>query len=257
MHKIEELKTKSLALLKDFKGALEIPDFKKFLLVNFSSHTSGPAGIMSMLGMGESTGLTLSYDPMRQLYFNKVLGATPELSQLFLYSKHEPIMKEKDKDFFTKDPVAVLKDYLTPKEMELLGVGAKRKKLVHVKASEFQLLESMHGAPGKGVQLAIDTVYSNLESFIAGYEPRSRVFLMKGKDGDLLFDVNFTPLTKKDGINLVTFDVYLDETKEIGKHAYIAMDQDSKIKYVDEIKDTNVQNMLYCLVVPVASFNVP
>jgi hypothetical protein len=257
VHKIEELKVKALSLLKEFKGALEIPDFKKFLLVNFSSHSSGPAGLMSMFGMGESTSLTLSYDPMRKLYFHKVLGATPELSQLFLYSKHDPIMKEKDRDFFTKDPVAVLKDLLTPKELELLGIGTKRKKLVHVKAAEFQLLESMRGTSGKTIQLGIDTVYSNLESFIAGYEPRSRVFFLKGVDGDLLFDVNFTPLTKKDGINLVTFDVYLDETNEIGKHAYIAMDQDSKIKFVDEIKDTNVQNTLYCLVVPVASFTVP
>ncbi|NMC08557.1 MAG: hypothetical protein GYA24_25330 [Candidatus Lokiarchaeota archaeon] len=258
MDNLEALKAKALALLKDFKGALEIPDFKKFLLVNFSSHAaSGPAGFMSMLGMGESTGLTLSYDPMRNLYYHKVLGATPELSQLFLYSKHEPIMKEKDKDFFTKDPVAVLKEYLTPKELELLGIGTKRKKLVHVKAAEFQLLDSMHGNGSKEIQLGIDMVYANLESFIAGYEPRSRVFFLKGVDGDLLFDVNFTPLTKKDGVNLVTFDVYLDETNEIGKHAYIAMDQDSKIKFIDEIKDTNVQNTLYCLVVPVASFTVP
>ncbi len=260
MPKIDELeksKQKALSLLKDFKGALELPDFKKFLLVNFSSHSSGPAGLMSMFGMGEPTGLTLSYDPMRKLYFYKMLGATPELSQLFLYSKHEPIMKEKGGDFFTKDPVAVLKDYLSQKEIELLGIGTKRKKLVHVKAAEFQLLDSMHGTMGASLQLGIDTVYANLESFIAGYEPRSRVFLIKGVDGDLLFDVNFTPLTKKDGVNLVTFDVYIDETKEIGKHAYIAMDQDTKIKFVDEIKDTNVQNTLYCLVVPVASFAVP
>ncbi|MEX2684121.1 MAG: hypothetical protein Q6373_021305 [Candidatus Sigynarchaeota archaeon] len=257
MDKIAELKDKALHILKDFRGALQIADFKKFLLVNFSSHSAGPAGLLSMFGMGESTGLTLSYDPARKLYFHKVLGATPELSQLFLYSKRQPIMAEKGKDFFTKDPVSVLKDFLSPKEIELLGIGTKRKKLVHVQASEFQLLESMHGSDGKTLQLGIDTVYHNLESFIAGYEPRSRVFYLKGDDADLLFDVNFTPLTKKDGVNLVTFDVYIDDTGEIGKHAYIAMDQDSKIKFVDEIKDTNVQNILYCLVVPVASFAVP
>ena len=257
MDKIAELKAKALLTLKDFRGALEIADFSRFLLVNFSSHSAGPAGLLSMFGMGESTGLTLSYDPMRKLYFHKVLGATPELSQLFLYSRHPPIMKDKDKDFFTKDPVHVLKEFLSQKELELLGIGTKRKKLVHVKASEFQLLESMQGSDGKALQLGIDTVYSNLESFVAGYEPRSHVFCLKGTGGDLLFDVNFTPLTKKDGVNLVTFDVYVDETSEIGKHAYIAMDQDSRIKLVDEIKDTNVQNMLYCLIVPVASFAVP
>jgi len=253
LHKIQELKQKSLELLKNFKGALEIADFKKFLLVNFSSHTSGPAGMLSMLGMGESTALTLSYDPMRKLYFHKILGANQDLSQLFLYTKREPIMKE----FFSKDPVSILKDFLTPKELELLGIGAKRKKMVHVAASEFQMLESMRGTQQKTIQLDVDMVYDNLESFIAGYDARSRVFLIKGTGGDLLFDVNFTPLAKKDDVNLVTFDVYLDESKEIGKHAYIMMDQDSKIKFIDEVKDTNVQNMLYCLVVPVASFNVP
>ncbi|MBN2150900.1 MAG: hypothetical protein JW839_05630 [Candidatus Lokiarchaeota archaeon] len=257
MDKYMELKAWALSLLKDFKGSLEIPDFRKFLLVNFASHSSGPAGLMSMFGLGESTSLTLSYDPMRKLYFHKVLGATPELSQLFLYSRHDPIMKEKDKDFFTKDPVSVLKEFLSQKELELLGIGTKRKKLVHVKASDFQVLEGMHDASGNALRLAVDTLYGNLESFVAGYEPRSRVFYLEGADGHLLFDVNFTPLTKKDGVNLVTFDVYVDETREVGKHAYIAMDQDSKIKLVDEVKDVNVQNTLYCLIVPVASFAVP
>ena len=252
-HDLLDIKEKSLELLMDFKGTLEIEDFKKFLLVNFTGHASGPASMLSMLGMGETNSLSLSYDTMRGLYFYKILGASQELSQLFLYTKREPIMEE----FFSEDPVSILKDYLTQKEMELLGIGTKKKRMVHTTASEFQMLDGIKAGSGKPIQLAVDLVYDNLESYIAGYEPRSRTFLLEGNDGDLLFDVNFTPLARKDDVNLVTFDVYLDESKEIAKHAYITMDNKSKIKFTDEVKDTNVQNMLYCLVVPVTSFNVP
>jgi hypothetical protein len=251
---LQDIKEKSLELLKDFKGVLEIDDFKKFLLVNFTGHASGgPAGMLAMLGMGETSSLSLSYDPMRSIYFNKILGANQEMSQMFLYTKREPIMDE----FFTEDPVSILKEYLTQKEIELLGIGTKKKRMVHVTASEFQMLAGIKAGSGKPIELSVDLVYSNLESFIAGYEPHSRTFLLEGEDGDLLFDVNFTPLARKDDVNLVTFDVYFDETKEIAKHAYITMDNKSKIKFTDEVKDTNVQNMLYCLVVPVKSFNLP
>ena len=252
-HTITEIKEKCLEILKDFKGAIEIKDFKKFLLLNFATHSSGPMGMMSMLGLGQPSSLLLSYDPLRNLYFHKILGGNQEQSQVYLYIKRDPIMD----DFITKEPINTLKRYLSSKEMELLGIGTKRKKMIHVTASDFQLLESMKNGNGKKMELGVDLVFKDLKSFVAGYDSRSRIFLMEGDDGDLLFDINFSPLTKKEATNLITFDAYLDETKEIATHSYIIMDKDSQITYSDEIKDTKVQNKLYSLIVPVASLDIP
>jgi hypothetical protein len=251
---IDEIKDKALSILSNFKGALEISDFKRFLLLNLSSSGGGgPAGgVMSMLGMGERNALNLSYDSFRGLYFDKLLAGNQEMSQIFIYTRKEPIMDT----FFTNDPTSVLKEYLTQKELELLGIGSKKKKMAHVAATEFQIVDTIKN--GNQLELQIELVFQDLESFVAGYDARSRVFLVEGEDGDLLFDVNFSPLVKKEHTNVVSFDVYIDETKEIREYMYITMDQNAKIKFVNEIKDTaNIQNMLYCLVVPVSSFDLP
>ncbi|MFX0102008.1 MAG: hypothetical protein ACFFCS_20755 [Candidatus Hodarchaeota archaeon] len=254
MSDIEKIKDKCLDVLKDFKGAIEIDDFHRFLLLTFSSHTSGPMGMMGMLGLGPgTTSLTLSYDPMRKLYFFKVLGGNQEQSQIFLYSKRDAITD----DFFSNEPATLLKDYLSTKEIELLGIGTKKKKLMHVEATDFQLLGTMADTSGKKLKLDIDLVFSDLKAFIAGYDEKSRVFLMEAEDGDVLFSVNFSPLLKKDDVNLITFDVYLDEKKEIRDYTYICMDQKANLSFSNEVKEKGIQNTLYCLIVPVKSFEIP
>lgn len=247
-----DAKQLAIAMLGGFKGAIEVADFKRFLLLSFSS-SGGPASMLSMLGMGERSSLSLSYDPLRRFYFHKILGGNQEMSTVLLYHARDPVMQ----DFLSNEPASIMKPFMSPAEMELLGVGTKKKKLVQVNASDFQLIEGMHTSNGKTLRLEIDMVFADLEGFVAGFDTRSRAFLVQGEQADLLFDVNFTPLTRKDDTNLITFDVYIDESKEIRNHAYIAMDQKAKLTFVDEIKDTNVQNILYCLIVPVKSFAVP
>ncbi|MHA1792849.1 MAG: hypothetical protein ACTSVI_09410 [Promethearchaeota archaeon] len=253
MAQIQEIKNISLEILKNFKGALEIDDFHKFLLLNFSSVASSPQGMLAMLGINQGSNLVLSYDPMRKLYFYKILGGNQEQNQIFLYTKREPITDK----FITKEPQNLLGDSLSPREIELLHIGTKKKKLIHVNATDFQLIESIKTGNGKKLKLDVDLVFKDLEGFIAGYEPRSRVFIMRGEKGDVLFDVNFSPLTKKEDVNLLTFDVYLDESKEIANYNYISMNMEGKISFIDEIKDSRIQNTLYCLVVPVKSFDIP
>ncbi len=250
MNAIKEL---AIGILKEYKGAMEVADFKRFLLLNFASGGMGGNNMLAMLGMGERSALSISYDPLRKLYFHRILGGNQELSSIYVYNKHS-IITEK---FITDEPASLLKDYLSSTEVELLGVGTKKKRLVQVRATDFQQLESIQGSNGKELKVGIDLVYENLESFIAGYEPRSRIFLFSSSKGDLLFDVNFTPLPQKESSNLITFDVYLDQTREIAKHSYVSMEKDGTIKLVDDVKAAQLSSTMYCLVVPVTSFNVP
>ncbi|MHA1372109.1 MAG: hypothetical protein ACTSWN_00455 [Promethearchaeota archaeon] len=248
LRKIREI---ALADLKDFKGAIEIADFERFLLLNFASHSTGPAGIMSILGIGERSGVTISYDPMRELYFYKILGGNQEMNQIYIYCKHEPVINS----FFTKDPVGILKKYIPMKELELLGIGTKKKKMIQIRATDFMLLNNIKN--GKKIKLEIDLVYIDLQSFIIGYEEKSRIFLVERDDYNLAFNVNFSPLLKIEDSNLMTIDLYFDKDKELSGHKYVSIDKDSKIKFTDEVDEKNIQQAIYCLVVPVKSFELP
>jgi len=46
-------------------------------------------------------------------------------------------------EFFSKDPAPVLKKYISTKEMDLLGIGTKKKQMAHVHVTDFMLLDSM------------------------------------------------------------------------------------------------------------------
>nr|MDO8116720.1 hypothetical protein [Candidatus Sigynarchaeota archaeon] len=165
MNMVKEL---ALDVLKNYRGAMEVSDFKRFLLLNFSSGGMAGNNMLAMLGMGERTALSLSYDPLRKLYFHRALGGNQEISSIFVYNKCQPITDQ----FITNDPSTLLKDFLSSTEIELLGVGTKKKKLVQVHATDFEQLESIQEPNGKAFKIGIDLVYANLESFVAGYEPR-------------------------------------------------------------------------------------
>ncbi|MBD3186132.1 hypothetical protein GF325_04830, partial [Candidatus Bathyarchaeota archaeon] len=169
---LEAVKEKSLELLKDFKGVIELGDFSRFLLLNFGGNAQGPPKMLAALGIGAHSSLTLSYDPLRGIYFNKILGGNQEQGQVFIHINKSPITDK----FLNKNPVKILSSNLSNNEIEAMGIGTKRKKLVHVLASDFQLLESLEQPNGKKIKLAIDLVFSNLKGFIAGYDMRSRVF---------------------------------------------------------------------------------
>ena len=71
-----------------------------------------------------------------------------EQNQLYIYSQRDPISD----NFLEKEPQVLLKEHLSQKEIELLGIGTKKKKLLHVSATDFQLLESIKNGNGKEIK---------------------------------------------------------------------------------------------------------
>ncbi|MHA1681852.1 MAG: hypothetical protein ACTSUE_12650 [Promethearchaeota archaeon] len=254
MVNIEEIKNKGLELLKDFKGCVEIDDFQRFLMMNFAGGMQGPANMLSMLGMADKPGLSLNFDPMRNLYFHMMLGGNQEHGLVFIYCRKEAITEK----YIEKDLQDFFKDTFTSNEMELLGIGIKKKKLVHVRATDFQVLEKIKNPNGKKVELGIDLVYSDLEGFMSGHDLKANVFLLEADEGDLVFDITFKPFIKRDDVNLLSFDIYFDEEKRLRGKKYVQINmEDASLEFTDEIKSLRAMKQVYCNIIPVKSFNVP
>ena len=78
--------------LQNFKNYVEVDDFRKFLLLVLNLESGGPEAVLRQLGMASRDKITLPFDPLRKIYFTKIVsGLSMMRNQLVIYHKSEKI----------------------------------------------------------------------------------------------------------------------------------------------------------------------
>jgi len=233
---------------KDFSHFIELENFRAFLLLTLNSQS--PTNIMAQLGLGGNQEIiNLPYDPIRNIYFQKINLISSSPTILYVKTKEitEKFLLDKDHEIFKK--------YLNVNESSLAFRG--KEKFIFPKVTDCSTIEDSK------LNIKIDDYFHSIESFI-GFTQPNILFVVDAKDPsepDLVFTFNMAPkIPRSSEENVLKLDVFLDDQHNLKDITYIQREEDYSIKYMKGIKEVSHADLYksaFSLVLHIKSFENP
>jgi len=233
---------------KDFSHFIELENFRAFLLLTLNSQS--PTNIMAQLGLGGNREIiNLPYDPIRNIYFQKINLISSSPTILYVKTKEitEKFLLDKDHEIFKK--------YLNVNESSLAFRG--KEKFIFPKVTDCSTIEDSK------LNIKIDDYFHSIESFI-GFTQPNILFVVDAKDPsepDLVFTFNMAPkIPRSSEENVLKLDVFLDDQHNLKDITYIQREEDYSIKYMKGIKEVSHADLYksaFSLVLHIKSFENP
>jgi hypothetical protein len=246
-HKVDLVQSK----FENFSNFIELPDFRSFLLFTLTSQV--PMNVLAQMGLGGSKEvINLPYNPIMKIYYQKINLISA--GSLIVYVKSDPVSEE----FILGKDDSTIKSFLNPNEMSLAFRG--KEKFLLPKISD---CTSCYDDNNSKITIKIDDLFHSLESFLAVAEP-NLLFVIDGKsesDPDVLFTFNMMPeMPGRNDKKILKIDVYVDNEHKTRKITYIKREEDYKINYLQQVKDTShaeIYKSAFSLILHVKSLNEP
>ncbi|TFF84040.1 MAG: hypothetical protein EU552_01850 [Promethearchaeota archaeon] len=233
---------------KDFSHFIELENFRAFLLLTLNSQS--PTNIMAQLGLGGNREIiNLPYDPIRNIYFQKINLISSSPTILYVKTKEitEKFLLDKDHEIFKK--------YLNVNESSLAFRG--KEKFIFPKVTDCSTIEDSK------LNVKIDDYFHSIESFI-GFTQPNILFVVDAEDPsepDLVFTFNMAPkIPRSSEENALKLDVFLDDLHNLKDITYIQREEDYSIKYMKGIKEVSHADLYksaFSLVLHIKSFENP
>ena len=246
--------------LQNFKNHIEVDDFRKFLLLILNLESGGPEAVLRQLGMASRDKITVPYDPLRKIYFTKIVsGLSMMRNQLVIYHRSEKITE----NFVNKPADSELFQSLSTFEQK--NLLPEKLVLVTPEVVDFstEILTGENAIPQ--AIIGIESLYTDLAELIVTQDLKF-IFLLEGASADLLFAINLNlDMAQDKKTPIQYFDVYVDETQELRKHTFIRMKnkdvKDGKLdmEFLKEIQGLNRRSEVFdshfTIIIPVKSMN--
>jgi hypothetical protein len=205
---------------------------------------------MAQLGLGGNREIiNLPYDPIRNIYFQKINLISSSPTILYVKTKEitEKFLLDKDHEIFKK--------YLNVNESSLAFRG--KEKFIFPKVTDCSTIEDSK------LNIKIDDYFHSIESFI-GFTQPNILFVVDAKDPsepDLVFTFNMAPkIPRSSEENVLKLDVFLDDQHNLKDITYIQREEDYSIKYMKGIKEVSHADLYksaFSLVLHIKSFENP
>lgn len=251
---LKELITTVEDHLKDFRGCVEVENFRDFLL--FNSNSDAPDNIMGMLGMGHKSQIVIAWDPFREIFFSRVVSGPMDGNSIILYTRCPPEIKDDMAQYLDTYQIELddpfMDQFFTRKEREMFFT--RKKTIVFVTASDWKTIENCRA--NATAQIQIENVYGNVLSLVAGFSQARTVFLLSGPDHNLAFNFNFSLLQQVAEDNTFLVDCYLDQDKTLDGIKFVQVNKDFEVTYLADV-DTIDYKCQYTMVMPIKGFDVP
>jgi hypothetical protein len=205
---------------------------------------------MAQLGLGGNREIiNLPYDPIRNIYFQKINLISSSPTILYVKTKEitEKFLLDKDHEIFKK--------YLNVNESSLAFRG--KEKFIFPKVTDCSTIEDSK------LNIKIDDYFHSIESFI-GFTQPNILFVVDAEDPsepDLVFTFNMAPkIPRSSEENVLKLDVFLDDQHNLKDITYIQREEDYSIKYMKGIKEVSHADLYksaFSLVLHIKSFENP
>src|SRR5271157_1409849 len=253
---LQETVTTIIAQLEGFSGYIEIEHFEDFFFFSMGSE-GGPEGVASMLGMGGSKEMVLTYDPVLGIYYSRVMSGPQDSNSITVYTRDNPIADQWEdlaKKFHVQTKDKSLETLMPAKLREVLS--SQKTAILFLQASD---VSSMNETTKTPPSIKIETIYHTLLSLIAGYNQAKSVFVLDGQADapDVLFNFNFSMFPTAEQQNNIQVEAFLDAEHQTQGKRFISVDTESyEVQFLDEVEDIR-HNVQYTLILHIKSFNKP
>ena len=247
--------------LQNFKNFIEVEDFRKFLLLILNLESGGPEAVLRQLGMASRDKITLPYDPLKKIYFTKIIsGLSMTRNQLVIYHKSEKIVET----FVNKPESALFQQTLS--EFELKNLLPEKLVLITPEVVDFtsKILTGDNAIPQ--ALIGIESLYTNLAELIVTQDLKF-IFLLEGASADILFAINLNlDMAQDKKTPIQFFDVFVDETQKLRNYTFIRMKNKNikegniEMEYLEEItgiKRSELFESHFTIIIKVKSMNQP
>ncbi len=238
--------------LSKFQNFLEIGDFRRFLLLILNLDSGGPESLLKQFGMGGAREkMILPYDPVKKIYYQKIMSGLSQNQQLLIYHQSEKLsptfLNDPDSIIFTQHLSAVERKNSLPGKFILLTP-----EIIDYAMDAMKETKTI-----KPVHIGIESLFPNLAELIASQTVKY-LFLLEGDKADILFSLNIQLSPNQESDSIQYFDVFVDEERKHRKATFIQMQEKSlDMNLLEEIKDFGHSKMFeshFTIIVPVKSF---
>ena len=247
--------------LSKFSNFVEVEDFRKFLLLILNLESGGPEALLQKLGMSSRDKITLPYDPLKKMYFTKIIsGLSMTRNQLVIYHKSEKIaatfVNKPDSDLFQQ----------TLSEYELKNLLPAKLVLVTPELVDFtsEILTGDNAIPQS--LIGVESLYTDLAELIVTQDLKF-IFLLEGDKADVLFAINLNlDMAQDKKTPIQFFDVYVDETQKLRNYTFIRMKNvdikagNLEMEFLEEIKGITRSMMFeshFTIIIKIKSMKKP